>query len=164
MLLDAASRSSAFREWDRMPIGVTRAQLVRDRKGPNCKKIDPSRPAPTIAKNEGILGLRGFMHWHERRRFTVREFARMQSFPDAFDFGATADSRAYTKAVGQIGNSVPPMLMRSIALALLPQLGLEPVGAHDPLITPSAAEGGDVTRANHQPRDHQRVAVAEVPS
>ncbi|MDL2235797.1 DNA (cytosine-5-)-methyltransferase [Christensenellaceae bacterium OttesenSCG-928-L17] len=40
------------------------------------------------------------------RRFTVREAARIQSFPDDFIF-PVSDSRAYK----QIGNAIPPVLM-----------------------------------------------------
>ncbi|MFZ2577380.1 MAG: DNA cytosine methyltransferase [Lactococcus hircilactis] len=40
------------------------------------------------------------------RRFTVREAARIQSFPDNFKF-PVSDHQAYR----QIGNAIPPVLM-----------------------------------------------------
>lgn len=47
------------------------------------------------------------------RRFTPREAARIQSFPDSFDF-PVSEHNAYL----QIGNAVPPVLMWHIARAL----------------------------------------------
>ncbi|HIK12516.1 MAG TPA: DNA cytosine methyltransferase [Oscillatoriaceae cyanobacterium M33_DOE_052] len=48
-----------------------------------------------------------------RRRLTVREGARLQSFPDRFKFGGNFDSQCY-----QIGNAVPPLLAKAMALAV----------------------------------------------
>lgn len=48
-----------------------------------------------------------------RRRLTVREGARLQSFPDWFDFTGPEGSQ-----YNQIGNSVSPLLAKAIALAL----------------------------------------------
>lgn len=48
----------------------------------------------------------GITHPFENRRFTVREIARIQSFPDDFVFPHTSISNAYKV----IGNAVPPVL------------------------------------------------------
>ncbi|MDB9313289.1 DNA (cytosine-5-)-methyltransferase [Spirulina sp. CS-785/01] len=48
-----------------------------------------------------------------RRRLIVQEGARLQSFPDWFKFSGTEDSQFQ-----QIGNAVPPLLAKSIALAV----------------------------------------------
>jgi len=51
------------------------------------------------------------------RRFTPREAARIQSFPDKFNFiGSEAD------AYRQLGNAIPPVLMWHISNALINQL------------------------------------------
>jgi len=51
------------------------------------------------------------------RRLSVRECARIQTFPDDFEFrGKVADKYK------QIGNAVPPMLARQIAVAVLKML------------------------------------------
>ena len=47
------------------------------------------------------------------RRFTPREAARIQSFPDSFHFPGTE-----TQAYKQIGNAIPPVLMWHVANAL----------------------------------------------
>ena len=52
------------------------------------------------------------------RRFTPREAARIQSFPDSFEF-PVSDSYAYR----QIGNAVPPVMMWYVAYSVLGAFG-----------------------------------------
>jgi len=73
-----------------------------------------NRPARTVTCRN-LAGATGDMHRvvlpdGRRRRLTVREGARLQSFPDWFEFQGSEIS-CFT----QIGNAVPPMLAYSIA-------------------------------------------------
>ena len=56
----------------------------------------------------------GITHPFENRRFTIREIARIQSFPDNFDFPYKTIANAYKV----IGNAVPPVFAWVIAKAL----------------------------------------------
>jgi DNA-cytosine methyltransferase len=55
-----------------------------------------------------------FMHPYLNRAITVREAARIQSFPDTFRFYGTKTSQ-----MKQVGNAVPPLLSKAIAKAII---------------------------------------------
>lgn len=73
------------------------------------------RDFPSKAITGGALG--EFLHPTEDRPLTIRECARVQTFPDTFKFCGTATSQ-----VQLIGNAVPPMLAAQIARNLLRDL------------------------------------------
>lgn len=60
----------------------------------------------------------GITHPLENRRYTIREIARIQSFPDDFVFPYTSISNAYRV----IGNAVPPILAWVIAKSIAKHL------------------------------------------
>lgn len=77
------------------------------------RRIDRSEPAKTIIAAGGG-GTWGY-HFPEHRPLTNRERARLQSFPDDFEFmGSPAEVRR------QIGNAVPPRGVGELAKSLLP--------------------------------------------
>lgn len=63
----------------------------------------------------------GIIHPTENRRFTVREVARIQTFPDDFNF-LTDTTRNITAMYKVIGNAVPVMLAYNIASAIMEQV------------------------------------------
>ena len=67
---------------------------------------EPSKAITGGARSE-------FIHPHEDRRLTLRECARIQTFPDDFVFDGTLGQQGL-----QIGNAVPPRLAKAIAASL----------------------------------------------
>lgn len=73
------------------------------------RKLDPEKPSFTLGKEEHFSSGR-FYHWKEPRRLTDLELKMIGSFPVGFSF--IGDGKVVHK---RIGNSVPPLFMRSIA-------------------------------------------------
>jgi DNA (cytosine-5)-methyltransferase 1 len=73
------------------------------------RRLDFKEPSITID-----TGHMNYFHPVENRVPTVRESARLQSFPDSFVFKGTQ-----TQQYRQVGNAVPPLLSRAIANELL---------------------------------------------
>lgn len=65
-------------------------------------------PAQTITTGFGSMGQGRYVHPARPRTITPHEAARLQTFPDWFDFGRDVSRGALAKA---IGNAVPPLLM-----------------------------------------------------
>lgn len=81
--------------------------------------LDAKAPASTITTHPDE-----FIHYREPRNVTVREMARLQSFPDDFKFHGrytiNGPRRKFDVArCSQVGNAVPPLLGRAVGLALL---------------------------------------------
>lgn len=79
------------------------------------RKIEPDKPARTLMAH---LGKDTYSHIHydseQSRVISVREAARLQSFPDGFRFCGTMNP-----AFRQIGNAVPPLLAWHLAEHIL---------------------------------------------
>ena len=77
-------------------------------------KLRDNGPARTLMAH---IGKDTYSHIHydsaQGRVITVREAARLQSFPDGFVFAGTMNP-----AFRQIGNAVPPVMAREIAKAI----------------------------------------------
>jgi DNA (cytosine-5)-methyltransferase 1 len=75
------------------------------------------KPAHTITTGFGSMGQGRYVHPQQRRTLTPHEAARLQTFPDWFDFGAQPRRGVLATA---IGNAVPPFLTREIGRKVLP--------------------------------------------
>ena len=83
------------------------------------KKLDPDKPAYTITGSGG--GGTHVYHWSENRALTNRERARLQTFPDDFEFHGSRESIRK-----QIGMAVPPMVAKIIFESIIKTLhGIE---------------------------------------
>ena len=70
------------------------------------KRLIAAQPSLTITSAAPTE----FVHPLENRSLTLRECARIQSFPDWFEFAGSTSSIAT-----QIGNAIPPLFMRMLA-------------------------------------------------
>jgi len=79
------------------------------------RKMESDQPARTLMAH---LGKDSYSHIHydsvQARVLSVREAARLQSFPDGFRFSGTMNP-----AFRQIGNAVPPLMVFALASSLL---------------------------------------------
>ncbi len=81
--------------------------------------LDPDRPAPTITSMPDDL-----LHYAEARTLTVRENARLQSFPDWFVFRGKYTTggerrRREVPRFTQVANAVPPLVAQAIGEAIV---------------------------------------------
>lgn len=88
--------------------------------------LDKNSQAPTITSIPDEL-----VHYCEPRILTVREHARIQSFPDWYEFKGkyTSGGARRKKEVPrytQVGNAVPPLFAEQIGIALMEVLKDEP--------------------------------------
>lgn len=80
-----------------------------DRFHDRLKRLVMNEPSWTVLAHIGMDGYR-YIHPTENRTLSVREAARIQSFPDNFKFVGNMREQYI-----QVGNSVPPLLAKSIA-------------------------------------------------
>ncbi|HLX78744.1 MAG TPA: DNA cytosine methyltransferase [Acidimicrobiales bacterium] len=101
--------------------------LPNDRR-PKCHRDEPTHsyksmygrlswnlPAQTITTGFTSMGQGRFVHPSKRRTLTPHEAARLQTFPDWFDWGGATRGELAT----MIGNAVPPLMAMEIGLATL---------------------------------------------
>lgn len=86
-------------------------------------KIHADKPVRTLMAH---LGKDSYSHIHfdseQARTITIREAARLQSFPDGFVFKGSMNP-----AFKQIGNAVPPLFAYAIAMGMRESLGAHPI-------------------------------------
>ena len=99
---------------------ISKAKFYPGKKMQGNNKISADKPSPTIrAEHHGNIEAHYRTHLKDTddmtgwRRLSVRECARLQSFPDSYIFTASASS-----AYKMIGNAVPPVMAWHLARAV----------------------------------------------
>ena len=70
--------------------------------------MDPNKPSPTMTGGCLFYSKGRYGHYSQDRAISIREAARLQTFPDDFIFG-----NSLTDAALQIGNAVPIDLVKA---------------------------------------------------
>lgn len=78
-------------------------------RGSSYGRMDQFKPAPTLTTGLFTPGRGRFIHPVEERMLSAREAARIQGFPDWFNFSPTSPA-GRTKLATWIGNAVPSIL------------------------------------------------------
>lgn len=104
-ILENCTRGVCLRPEDRLRLGIKKRSTT---------PLSPTTAAPTI----GTLP-DDFIHYSKPRVMTVREHARLQSFPDWFSFRGPYTTGGHRRKDAcprytQVGNAVPPLLAEAI--------------------------------------------------
>ncbi|MFO1325427.1 MAG: DNA cytosine methyltransferase [Burkholderiales bacterium] len=118
-ILKNCRKGVGLSDLDRAELGITKHRIC---------PMKPNEPSPTLTTLPDDL-----LHYSEPRILTVRETARLQSFPDWFVFRGqytTGGTRRRTECprYTQVANAVPPLMAKAIGagvVCLLEQLDSE---------------------------------------
>lgn len=97
----------------------------------NCRRMLPNEPSPTVLTLPDDM-----VHYSKNRILTVRELARLQSFDDSFEFLGKRTTggilrKQETPQYTLVGNAVPPLLAKAIALEIKKNLELLDIKDYD---------------------------------
>lgn len=116
---------SPITDWNERPqinghVGRVHSERIIDRyqnlnfgeRDPKTRinKLNPDKPSYTIIVGSDAGGGKGHVHPYEAREVTPRESARIQTFPDWWEFSGTG-----RHVIRQVGNAVPPLFGSIIA-------------------------------------------------
>lgn len=118
---EMAKHIPAGGNWKNIPEHIPSQRLAQIRRSGGRTtyygRLVWDKPAYTITTYFNRLGNSSNLHPEQQRMISIREGARLQSFPDNFIFYGTKTSQ-----YKQIGNAVPPLLARIVAETLKPFL------------------------------------------
>lgn len=111
-ILNTCRKGKCLSKFDRDRLGIGKLSTT---------PLAPDAPSPTLTTLPDDL-----LHYAEPRVHTVREHARLQSFPDWYEFRGKYTTGGHRRArecprYTQVGNAVPPLLAEAMG-AVLKQL------------------------------------------
>lgn len=132
-ILETCPRGRSISPSDRARLGIRKRSTT---------PMSHGAPSPTVTTLPDDI-----IHYAEPRVLTVREHARLQSFPDWFSFEGPYTSGGARRKLAcprytQVGNAVPPLLAEAIGEML--------AGVFDPLPGEDRADGDDVLQMQGQ--------------
>ena len=100
-------------EGGRLPESELPPELYRRNFGNTYKRLNRNRPALTMVPGNDAFPIHPTLH----RSLTVREAARIQTFPDTMIFEGNRRQQGH-----QVGNAVPPLFSYKLAMHILTQI------------------------------------------
>lgn len=101
--------------WRDIPFDLLPAGMKRAKRSDHTKRYGrmtwDSQACTILTKCDIHWG--AYLHPEQDRAISVREAARLQSFPDSFEFAGSK-----TEQYVQVGNAVPPLLGKAIGETL----------------------------------------------
>ena len=144
-VVDSSPETKARIDW----LFANKAYDLPDHLRPECHKnghtynavygrLRWDEPAPTITTGFLSMGQGRYVHPVRRRTLMPREAARLQGFPDNYEFRRDADERPRRKSLAKwIGDAVPPLLGYAAAFGVLVPLLTDANQAEEELPTPA---------------------------
>lgn len=113
-ILETCDPGVSLRPSDRKRLGIGKRSTTL---------LSPQKPSSTVTTLPDDL-----IHYSEPRTLSVRELARLQSFPDWFSFHGPYTTGGARRRIScpkftQVGNAVPPLLAEAIGETLFRLLG-----------------------------------------